>query len=230
MKAIFVIAILFSGAASNLIHAQNVGIGTAAPAYPLTVMANGAGKGLIQRMGPVEAGIFSTFLSGMGNVATFGTLTNHPLGISAGNSIEPAITILTDGRVGIGTGADITPYALGVYGETGLYGTLTAKGANFTSIKVGNNGTTVSGMQHGVHTAGASATNQLVTTITFASPFSSAPRLFASVRHDPSWNVLDAFAITIKSVSTTQAVLIIRRIDTSAAWSQLLLVDWMAVN
>lgn len=229
MKLYSVFALLYAMVTSHELLAQNVGIGTNNPDYPLTVVANGEGLGIVQKMGSMEVGLHRKTLTGFGSVAALGSFTGHGIALAAGNG-SLAITVLPDGRVGIGTGDNITPYSLGVYGSTGLYGHLTAQGASFTSIKVGGNGTQVSAMLHGTHSAGASATNQLTTTLTFPAAFSSVPKLFASVRHDPNWNVSDVFALTIKSVSATQAVLVIRRLDASAPWSQLLQVDWMALN
>jgi hypothetical protein len=229
MKLYSVFALLYVMVTPYELLAQNVGVGTSNPAYPLTVVANGEGLGIVQQMGSIEVGLHRKSITGFGSVAALGSFTGHGIALTAGNG-SMAITVLPDGRVGIGTGTDITPYDLGVYGSTGLYGHLTAKSASFTSIKVGNSGTQVSALLHGTHVAGASATNQLTTTLTFPAAFSSVPKLFASVRHDPSWNVSDVFALTIKSVSTTQAVIIIRRLDAGAPWSQLLQVDWMALN
>lgn len=128
-----------------------------------------------------------------------------------------AVTILKNGSMGIGTN---TPFA-----------TLDVNGSLLTnSLQVGN-GTIITNMRSGTHTAGASASAQLTTTITFpANAFNNTPRLIATIRHDPAWNVSDVFTVLVKSISKTQAVLIIRRIDANAAWSQNLLVDYMAME
>ena len=133
------------------------------------------------------------------------------------NNRSNAITVLKNGKVGIGTTAPLT--LLDVNGATST-----------NSLQVGN-GNTISNMRSGTHTAGASASGQLTTTITFpANAFTNTPRLIATIRHDPAWNVPDVFTVLVKSISKTQAVLIIRRIDTNAAWSQNLLVDYIAMD
>jgi hypothetical protein len=138
------------------------------------------------------------------------------LGNGTYNVRKTALTVLRNGNMGIGT---TTPAStLDVSGKT-----------RTTQFQVGT-GTTISNIQSATHTAGTSASGQLVTTITFPSAFSAAPKVIATVRHDPTWNVSDAFSVTVKSVSTTQAVLLIRRLDVFAAWNQNLLVDYIAIQ
>ncbi len=204
---------------------QNVGIGTNVPAYPLTVVANNEGKGIAQTMGNTAFGIVME-PAASSNGVVLRTLSNHVLGIGA-NSSGAVISILPDGRVNIGISGNISPYKVGIHGEVGFsQGVVHINGG----IQIGSIGNTIQNIVHGVHNAGASATAQLTTTITFPNAFSSPPKLFATVRHDPAWNISDAFSITVKSISNTQAVLIIRRLDAAQPWSQQLLVDWMAVR
>jgi hypothetical protein len=128
-----------------------------------------------------------------------------------------ALTVLKNGRVGIGTNA---PQA-----EVDVNGTTTTNG-----LQVGS-GNVISGIRFGSHSVGSSLTAQTTTTITFpVGAFVNTPRLIATIRHDPNWNVSDVFTVLVKSISTTQAVLIIRRIDANAAWSQNLMVDYVAIN
>lgn len=127
-----------------------------------------------------------------------------------------AVTVLRNGNTGIGTA---TPTSL-----------LEVNGKTQTDqLQVGT-GSTISNLQFGTHIAGASANSILVTTITFPSAFAAAPKVNATIRHDPAWNVNDTFVVNVKSVSNTQAVLLIRRVDTNAPWSQNLLVDYIAMQ
>jgi hypothetical protein len=73
----------------------------------------------------VEMGIYPFSLTGLGKGATIGTLTDHPVGISAGNK-NPAIVILPDGRISVGPGAssNISPDDFAVFGSSDLNGSL----------------------------------------------------------------------------------------------------------
>ncbi len=78
-------------------HAQNIGIGTNTPTYPLTVIGKG-GKGIIQKSGSVEVGFYSDSASGGAYVQTW---SNHPLKFATSNS--SAAMTLVNNRLGIGT-------------------------------------------------------------------------------------------------------------------------------
>jgi len=235
-KAIFLL-LVFGLVITISAQSQNVGIGTNTPTHPLTVVTNND-NGIMLQKENVRTGLFnSLFQNGYGFLTTF---SSHPLCLSA-SQMPPAIIIGTNGNVGIGTGYS-TPisHQLYVQGNAKIFGklesstyevgTITSIEVNTDRIKVGEQGTLTDRIVHGVHSAGASGSGQLTTTITFPNAFANIPKLFASVRHEPGWNVSDAFAITIKSVSTTQAVLLIRRLDASLPWNQSLKVDWMAVD
>ncbi|HSR39944.1 MAG TPA: tail fiber domain-containing protein [Phnomibacter sp.] len=123
---------------ADLLLAQNVGIGTNTPNYPLTVIANGNGRGFVQKMDLVEMGIYPFSFTGLGKGATIGTLTDNPVGISVGNK-NPAIVIIPDGRVSVGPGAtsNISPYDFAVFGSSGLYGSLYVGGEMEVKNNVG---------------------------------------------------------------------------------------------
>ena len=132
----------------------NVGIGTSSPLSRLTVQTASENYGLLHTNGTVQVGTWA----GSGSAGTqggwYGTKTNHPLRFFAYNS-GAAMTILPNGRVGIGTtnptigklhvdGGTSTGvygissgtgiYAAGVYGES-------SGGINSTGVK----GTSTSG-------------------------------------------------------------------------------------
>lgn len=76
--------------------AQNVGIGTLTPAYPLTVVAQ-SNKGIVQKNETVEIGFFTS-----ANGAYLQTWSNHNLNFATNNGLAQ-MTITTTGNVGIGT-------------------------------------------------------------------------------------------------------------------------------
>lgn len=78
------------------VMSQNVGIGTAAPIYKLTVQTPDNQFGIAHTNGTVT---FGSYIGG--GKSWLGNLSNHPLGITI-NGLEQ-ITLLTNGYLGIGT-------------------------------------------------------------------------------------------------------------------------------
>jgi hypothetical protein len=78
--------------------AQNVGIGTNTPGYPLTVVAQGT-KGIVQKDGVVEVGFYTSPTS-----AFLQTWSNHALNFTTGYAAAQ-MTLLPSGNFGIGTTA-----------------------------------------------------------------------------------------------------------------------------
>lgn len=85
-------------------HAQNIGIGTNAPTYPLTVIGGLQGKGIVQKNGAVEVGFYTS-----SNAAFVQTWSNHPLFFSTGNG--SAQMILNSTGLGVGIGQTELPTA-----------------------------------------------------------------------------------------------------------------------
>jgi hypothetical protein len=138
------------------------------------------------------------------------------IGNGQSNVRHNAMTVLANGNVGIGT---TSPSAeLDVSGRT-----------NTDKLQVGT-GTVLNNIQSGTFTAGTSATTFKSVTITFPAAFASAPRVIASARNDPAYNVNDTFTVTVRSVSATAVTLNIQRVDVAAAWGQNLLIDWLAIQ
>jgi hypothetical protein len=94
------------------------------------------------------------------------------------------------------------------------------------SIRVGN-GTVLSSIRAGSATLGP-GTNTQSYTVTFPSAFATAPKVIATPRNDPSFDVVDTFSSTIRKVTTTNFVINIQRVDAAAGWAQQLRLDWMA--
>jgi hypothetical protein len=112
--------------------AQNVGIGTTQPGYPLTVIAQ-SNKGITQKDGAIEIGFYTSSTS-----AFLQTWSNHSLNFSTANGAAQ-MTILTGGNVGIGTN---TPGAkLDINGLLRIRAGNPEEGAVLTSID--NNGNAV---------------------------------------------------------------------------------------
>jgi len=98
------------------INAQNVGIGTLTPNYPLTVIPDNNGNGIVLENNTVKVGFYNNATSG----GILKTLSNHPFFITTNNNSSPAITLATDRNVGIGLGANMPEYKLDLYGRMRL--------------------------------------------------------------------------------------------------------------
>jgi len=98
----------FTAAATRMVFDLNgrVGIGTAAPQFPLTVYSPG-GYGIVHTDGVTELGSYLSLGGGW-----LGTRSNHPLYLFTNNSIAQ-VTLTTAGYVGIGT--TTPPFPLTVY-------------------------------------------------------------------------------------------------------------------
>lgn len=88
----------------NQTQAQNVGIGTNSPTYPLTVIGIPGGKGMVQKTGTVEVGFYTSTTA-----AYVQTWSNHPLLFSTNNG-SPQMTLNSTG-LGIGIGEGSLPSA-----------------------------------------------------------------------------------------------------------------------
>jgi hypothetical protein len=90
---------------SKNLHAQNVGIGTAAPAAKLHVKGTGGGTQIVLEENAGSILRISNEPSGTGPY--IGTTSNHPLSIVTNNSVKLSLT--TSGNLGIGQAAPTSP-------------------------------------------------------------------------------------------------------------------------
>jgi hypothetical protein len=92
-------------------NAQNIGIGTKTPAYPLTVQAPTNGWGIAHTDGTVTIGSY-IYSAGIGE---FGTRSNHPFYLFANNLDNPPAIAIDKGGINVGIG-NLTPiYTLDVH-------------------------------------------------------------------------------------------------------------------
>jgi hypothetical protein len=129
--------------------------------------------------------------------------------VSTSNSL-----VLGDGTANVGIGTPTPGAKLDVVG--------TVRVSNGTAT-----GTTIGAIQAGTATLGTSLTQENQFTVTFPSTFASTPHVIVTARAaDPT--APDVFAVSTRSVSTTQFVINIIRLDTAAGWGQNLQLDWFA--
>jgi len=133
--------------------------------------------------------------------------------VSSSNSL-----VLGDNTVNVGIGTPTPGAKLDVVG----------------TVRVGNattTGTTIGAIQAGTATLGTSGTQEAQFTITFPSTFASTPHVVVTARAADS-NAADVFAVSTRSISTTQFVINIIRLDTLLSgppgWGQNLQLDWFA--
>jgi len=120
------------------------------------------------------------------------------------------LTVTPVGNVGIRT---LTPGAtLDVLGSFRLSG-----------------GTVLSKIQSGTAPVGDSPTTRdKKITVNFPVSFTSVPKVIASARAEPGTDWPDTFAVTTRSISTTQFTVNLVRVDSAVGWKQNLQLDWMA--
>ncbi|MCP4663297.1 MAG: hypothetical protein GY856_48510 [bacterium] len=87
-------------------------------------------------------------------------------------------------------------------------------------------------VQSGVATIGPCGGLSKTVTVSFAETFTSTPTLVANTLRSTGypWTFSDTFAVTVKSVSTSEAELRVYRVDGGSHWSQDLEVCWMAIS
>ena len=125
-----------NSAQMTLLTNGNFGIGTLNPNRKLTVRTPTSGFGIVHTDGNIEVGTYVG--EGKGNI---GTLSNHPLTLTSGGYSQ--ITILTDGKTGIGTTLPTNKLQIGLMGAAGFSGNDFAlgNGANALGIYQSNTAT-----------------------------------------------------------------------------------------
>jgi hypothetical protein len=96
------------------------------------------------------------------------------------------------------------------------------------SLRVGFGTTIFKNLQGGLaQMSGGSTTAKTNFTFTFPKPFSNVPNVILSARSGNSVPVDDTFAVTARVVTTTNCTVNLVRVDTSAGWSQSVIVNWL---
>jgi Head domain of trimeric autotransporter adhesin len=126
-----------------------------------------------------------------------------------------ALIVLKNGNTGIGISTPGTN-KLDVNGNT-----------QTDSLQVGS-GTKFSKMQAGTFVAGGGAAQSKQVTIIFPTAFITTPKMIVTPRNEAGTNNNDVYAVTVRSISTTSAVINILRVDFAAGWGQNLQLDWEA--
>lgn len=131
MKKVLFFSLIFIFA--NRIIAQNVGIGTITPTDKLSIVNALPGYGITHTYGPVTIG---TYISNLN--AQFGTKTNHPLQFFTNNG-NAQMTLLQNGKVGIGTESPQTQFHINPAGAGSLLIGTNKFSGGYTNLEVGIN-------------------------------------------------------------------------------------------
>ena len=159
----------------------------------------------------------NTFIGVDAGPGTSTQLTNATaIGANAVVSASNSVVLGNGANVGIGTP---TPGA-----KLDVSGTVRVGNATTT-------GTTIGAIQAGTATLGTSGAEEAQFTVTFPSTFASTPHVIVTARAaDPT--APDVFAVSTRSISTTQFVINIIRLDnpppSPPGWGQNLQLDWFA--
>ena len=227
----------FSGIDMYNANSGAVGIGTSTPYnwagltvtdyYAPAVFDNTYGSGMYVAIneGGVYRGYWGSYAGLNNEDVDFGTGSGNYIGSThLVTNASPKLTVTYPGDVGIGTQ---TPTAkLDVVGKT-----------KTDSLQIGET-STVHEFDWGIVAVGADnsagdsdpANGQMTFTHTFPTAYTTAPAVQATVMGQTGTSYPDAFAITVRSVSTTQVVFQIKRVDATSSWGQNLRVSWMAYN
>jgi type VI secretion system secreted protein VgrG len=109
-------------------------------------------------------------------------------------------------------------------------GTVDAGGFNGGSLRVGTTGTTFNTIQSGQAIMPSSSTVETNFSVIFPQPFSTLPKIIASISGDPTYpSAPDTFAMSIRAItSTTGFTVNVVRVDAPSGWSQQLRINWQA--
>jgi hypothetical protein len=96
------------------------------------------------------------------------------------------------------------------------------------SITIGPAGAPLKSLRTGSILIGTNSTVSKIVTNTFASTFTTTPRILVSGQNDSTSLLSDIFAFGVRSITTSNVVLNVRRLDTATGWTQNLEVNYMA--
>jgi hypothetical protein len=99
--------------------------------------------------------------------------------------------------------------------------------SNITALGEGN-GPPFRNVETGETDIGSSPSASKEIKVVFAGAFSGTPRIIATVRNDPGYDVGETFAVTLRRISNTQFIANIVRVDKALPWNQNPFLDWMA--
>jgi hypothetical protein len=141
MKKIFALLIIIS--AARQLSAQNVGIGTNIPGYPLTVISNSDSKGIVQKAGNVEVGFFANSVGA--GFAVVRTWSPHDLSFATGNGNARMTIVHSTGFIGVGTVSPTGSFHVLTNGSTdATYSAARFEGSAFSSyFNLGANEATI---------------------------------------------------------------------------------------
>jgi hypothetical protein len=140
---------------------------------------------------------------------------------------------LTPGNINFYSGYASPTQRMIIQGSNGYVGIGTASpGATLDvsgTTRMGSPGTIIKSIQMGQNTVGAQSQDYSYT-LTFPNAFANAPKVIATCQDQSGSNYPDNFSIVVVSTSTTGCVLKLHRTDSSSAWGQTLLINWIAFD
>nr|VFK66807.1 MAG: H-type lectin domain-containing protein [Candidatus Kentron sp. UNK]VFK72227.1 MAG: H-type lectin domain-containing protein [Candidatus Kentron sp. UNK] len=170
---------------------------------------------------------FSSLVMGRYNVisgSTTGWVGTDPLFVigngSSSSNRRNAVTVLKNGKVGIGTASPEV--------ELDVYGSVAFGSADNHTVQLGNAGTSFAAMRLGKYDVGSSSSNEKVVTVYYGETFGAVPVVIATTAGQPGKSYNNAFAVTVRSITTERFKAVIKRLDNTGGWGQALDLYWRA--
>jgi len=173
-----------------------------------------------------QAGNYGSPLALMENFNTSGNTAPTLRLVGSGNSPNGVLSVSSQGTGLIAQFGNNIAFVADIQTN----GTFDAPAFNGGSLRVGTTGTTFNTIQSGQAIMPSSSTVETNFTVIFPQPFSTLPKVIASISGDTNYPaVSDAFAMSIRAItSTTNFTVNVVRVDAPTGWSQQLRINWQA--
>ncbi|HWY31481.1 MAG TPA: type VI secretion system tip protein TssI/VgrG, partial [Candidatus Acidoferrum sp.] len=172
-----------------------------------------------------QAGNYGSPMALMENFNTAGNTAPTLRLDGSGNSPNGVLSVSSQGTGLIAQFGNGTAFVADIQTN----GTVDAPAFNGGTLRVGTTGTTFNTIQSGQATLSSSSTVETNFTVLFPQAFTSIPKVIATISADPgNPTANDTFAMSIRSISTTNFSVNVVRVDAPTGWGQQPHLNWQA--